>query len=250
VTRARGYDGFVVLQVMANANRNPKILEQCLNPNIMDKLSWLECRLDVSQKELNSYITEKRNSFPRFYFISDNDLLFVYGNPDPSAIQERIVRVRIPNEFRNTRRLVFRPIKTRSIRIRREHVLFQIFDNIKSLNYELNDQSHAVTSMTTCNGEVLKFKNDVIVKNAVDRWMLKVIDQMRKSNRFLIKKAILDLGNTSCSSGRCGWINSFPESVCLAADNVWWTVEVEHVFNEINLVSKILYFSDDNVVRL
>lgn len=97
--------------------------------------------------------------------------------------------------------------------------------------------------MTTCNDEVLKFRNDVIIKNSVDKWMLKVIDQMQKSNRFLIKKAILDLGNTSCSSSRCGWLNSFPESVCLTADNVWWTVEVEHVLNEINLVSKILCFS-------
>lgn len=61
----------------------------------MNKLSWLERRLDIGQKELNSYIVEKRNSFPRFYFMSDNDLLFIYGNPDPFAIQERIVQVRI-----------------------------------------------------------------------------------------------------------------------------------------------------------
>lgn len=78
---------------MANANRNSKVLEQCLNPNIIKQLSWLECNLDICQKELNSYIIEKRNSFPRFYFISDNDLLFIYGNSDPIAIQERIIQV-------------------------------------------------------------------------------------------------------------------------------------------------------------
>lgn len=94
--------------------------------------------------------------------------------------------------------------------------------------------------MTTCNDEVLEFKNNVIIKNSVDKWMLKVIDQMQKSNRYAIKKAILDLGNISDSNSRCGWINDFPESVCLVANNVWWTVEVEHVFNEISLVSKIL----------
>lgn len=80
---------------MTNANRNSKILEQCLNPNIMNQLLWLECRLDVSQKELNSYIVEKRNVFPRFYFISDNDLLFIYGNSDPFAIQGHIIQVRL-----------------------------------------------------------------------------------------------------------------------------------------------------------
>jgi len=97
---------------MASANRNSKILEQCLNPNIMNRLSWLECRLDTCQKELGRYINEKRNSFPRFYFVSDNDLLFIYGNPDPLAVQERIVQVRV-NETTDARRLVSEPIKTR-----------------------------------------------------------------------------------------------------------------------------------------
>lgn len=78
---------------MVNANRNSKILEQCLKPNIINQLSWLESRLDTSQKELNNYIVEKRNCFPRFYFISDNDLLFIYGNSDPIAIQEQIIQV-------------------------------------------------------------------------------------------------------------------------------------------------------------
>lgn len=78
---------------MANANRNSKILEQCLKPNIMDQLLWLECNLDIMQKKLNSFIVEKRNCFPRFYLISDNDLLFIYGNSDPNAIQEYIIQV-------------------------------------------------------------------------------------------------------------------------------------------------------------
>lgn len=96
--------------------------------------------------------------------------------------------------------------------------------------------------MTSYNDEILVFKNDIIVKNSVDKWMNKVIEEMHKSNRFMIKKAILALGNIPYPSTRCDWINNFPESVCLTADNVWWTVEVEHVFNEINLVSKIQYF--------
>lgn len=78
---------------MATANRNSKIIEQCLKPSIMNQLLWLESRLDISQKELNSYIIEKRNCFPRFYFISDNDLLYIYGNSNPIAIQDYIIQV-------------------------------------------------------------------------------------------------------------------------------------------------------------
>lgn len=96
--------------------------------------------------------------------------------------------------------------------------------------------------MTTCNDEVLVYKNDVVIKNTVEKWMLEVIDQMQKSNRYMIKKAILDLGNISYSNNRSDWMNNFPVSVCLIADKVWWTVEVENIFNEINLVSKMVYF--------
>lgn len=91
--------------------------------------------------------------------------------------------------------------------------------------------------MITCNDEILEFQNTVMIKNSVDKWMLKVIDQMQKSNRFMIKKAILNLGNISNSNIRYDWINSFPKLVCLSAENVWWTAEVENIFKEINFVS-------------
>lgn len=94
--------------------------------------------------------------------------------------------------------------------------------------------------MKTCYSEELIFKNNVLVKNSVDKWMLKVIDQMKKSNRFVIKKAIMDLANTLSTSSICDWINNFPSTVCLTADNVWWTIEVENVFNEMNSVSEVL----------
>lgn len=118
--------------------------------------------------------------------------------------------------------------------------MFQIFDNIKNLVYEFQDHSYSITAMVTCNDEKLHFKNVVIVKNTVDKWMLKVIDQMQKSNRFMIKKAILHLGNICNTVTNCDWIDNFPESVCLTAENVWWTIEVENIFNEINLVSRII----------
>lgn len=91
--------------------------------------------------------------------------------------------------------------------------------------------------MTTFNDEVLVFKNDVIIKNSVDKWMLKIIDQMQKSNRYMIKKAILEFGSSTCSNARYDWLNKFPGSVCLTAENVWWTVELEHIFSEMQLVS-------------
>jgi len=212
---------------MVNANRNSKVLERCLKADVMSQLMWLESRLDMSQRELNSYITEKRNGFPRFYFISDNDLLFIFGNSDPIVTREHIVQV--ITSWCNI-------LNAKHVE-HKMNILLQVFDNIKSLTYEFKHQCYTVTAMTTFNDEVLVFKNDVIIKNTVDKWMLKIIDQMQKSNRYMIKKAILELGNSPCSNARCDWLNKFPCSVCLNAENVWWTVEVEHSFSEMQLVS-------------
>ena len=46
-------------------------------------------RLDHCQKSLSDYLNSKRAAFPRFFFISDDELLSVRGNSDPTSIQVR-----------------------------------------------------------------------------------------------------------------------------------------------------------------
>lgn len=78
---------------MARAYRKSKILNQCLKSDVLNEFLLLEKRLDTSKKILKNFISEKRNAFPRFYFMSDDNLLHIYGHNNPLNIQETIVQV-------------------------------------------------------------------------------------------------------------------------------------------------------------
>ncbi|OON18221.1 hypothetical protein X801_05932 [Opisthorchis viverrini] len=50
--------------------------------------------LELCQKALNDYLDAKRNAFPRFYFISDDEVLNILGGKEAEAIQEHIIKPR------------------------------------------------------------------------------------------------------------------------------------------------------------
>ncbi len=69
------------------------IMKSCLGDRKLDTLQMLQNELEFCQKALNDYLDSKRNAFPRFYFISDDEMLSILGGKEAQAIQEHIVKV-------------------------------------------------------------------------------------------------------------------------------------------------------------
>lgn len=61
----------------------------------LNELRRLSCCLQECQKTLIDYLNSKRNAFPRFLFLSDDELLSVLGSSDPACVQEHMVKVRV-----------------------------------------------------------------------------------------------------------------------------------------------------------
>jgi dynein heavy chain, axonemal len=72
----------------------------------------------------------------------------------------------------------------------------------------------------------------VLVKGRVENWMNDVLAEMRITNRYITKKGIFDYGKEK-ERPRVEWIMANLGMVCLAANQVWWTAEVEEVFQKV-----------------
>lgn len=81
-----------------------------------------------------------------------------------------------------------------------------------------------------CNGIVSTDKS-------VEQWLNNILDEMQKTNRYETKKAIYRYG-TEREKCRTTWIMENLGMVCLAANQTWWTAEVEEVFKKIEIGDK------------
>lgn len=58
------------------------VVNTCNQPNIMKFMEMLLRELTIVEKSLNDYLETKRRAFPRFYFVSSNDLLDILSRAD------------------------------------------------------------------------------------------------------------------------------------------------------------------------
>lgn len=93
--------------------------------------------------------------FPRFYFISNDDLLQILGSSDPTAIQR---------------------------------FMLSLFDNCKKLNFVNNNK--IIEGMTSDEGETYDFVFKVKPEGKIEEWMNVVDDEMKNSLEVIGKQAI------------------------------------------------------------
>jgi dynein heavy chain len=174
-------------RIMSNAKAKPGVLETCADYKLLD--SFKECNklLELVSKGLSAYLESKRVAFPRFFFLSDDELLQILSQTkDPTAVQPH---------------------------------LRKCFENIASLEFA---SDHKICALFSGEGEKILLQEPFYPKGPVEEWLLKVEDQMKKS----VKKVILDSMAAYKSKPRTQWVLEWPGQAVISVCQTYWTQEV------------------------
>lgn len=82
-------------RIMSDCVKSPLVIPICTVNGRLLEFQGLGLGLDRCQKSLNDYLDSKRRVFPRFYFISTEELLSILGSSEASCVQEHMIKVMI-----------------------------------------------------------------------------------------------------------------------------------------------------------
>ena len=118
---------------------------------MLDTLNDMNVKLEEIQKSLDMYLETKRQIFPRFYFLSNDDLLEILGqSKNPEAVQPH---------------------------------LNKCFDNIKSLKMAKVNQKLEAVGMFSADSEFVDFGHSVVLEGPVEQ--VRMCFGLREENVFL-----------------------------------------------------------------
>ena len=183
--------------IMRKTKKRPHIVDAATASGVLEMFQEANKTLEKIQKSLEDYLETKRNGFPRFYFLSNDELLEILSQTrDPLAVQPH---------------------------------LRKCFDAMVSADFEdgppLNGDEESepikmLVGMNSSEKEKVKFSAPVATApKSVEFWMLDLEDMMRQSLLDWTIKA----REAYSEDTREEWFFQFPAASISTIDQVEWT---------------------------
>ncbi|CAF4703183.1 unnamed protein product [Rotaria magnacalcarata] len=199
-------------KIMLETSRNSLVKDVCMHPGRYDELKSILMLIEKIQKNLNEYLNTKRQLFPRFYFLSDDELLSIIGSLNPNHIQGYLQKL-----FDNIAALNFVQYDKLTA-FKHKQV-----DELIHFNSSDENSIYAIAMISLENEEML-FLNPIECNGKVEIWMLNIEKEMKYSNRWLTKEAIFYY---RFKQNRLEWMRKYIGMVVLAVNQLWSTWEIE-----------------------
>ncbi|CAH1788943.1 unnamed protein product, partial [Owenia fusiformis] len=197
--------------IMRKVNKVPLALRAATQPGLLETFQNNNALLDQIQKCLEAYLESKRVIFPRFYFLSNDELLEILAQTrNPLAVQPH---------------------------------LRKCFDAIAKLEFGVQAPSSSHGKDTPVGGEQeVQYTNDILAmispenekvslgkglkaRGNVEDWLGKVEEAMFSNLRKLVKAAIADFERRE----RTDWVVSHASQVVLTVAQMVWCREVTEI---------------------
>ncbi|XP_053339456.1 dynein axonemal heavy chain 1 [Clarias gariepinus] len=187
-------------KVMRAAYENRQVIDLCPDKRLLTNLRECNKLLEQVQKGLSDYLETKRGAFPRFYFLSDDELLEILSQTkDPTAVQPH---------------------------------LRKCFENIARLKFQPDLQ---ITHMYSGEGEEVQLYLPVSPTGNVEDWLRDVEKTMRLSLCDNIERSL----KVYPEEPRTKWVLSWPGQVVIAGCQTFWTLEVSESLENGDLADRL-----------
>ncbi|XP_075717900.1 dynein axonemal heavy chain 6 [Rhinoderma darwinii] len=188
-------------EIMRKVNRLPNALRAATQPGLLETFQNNNALLDQIQKCLEAYLESKRVVFPRFYFLSNDELLEILAQTrNPQAVQPHLRKC-----FDSIAKLEFATVTS-------EGDQEKVFTN-------------DILAMLSPEGERVSLGKGLKARGNVEDWLGKVEEAMYSSLRRLSKAAIADYQNKS----RVEWVVAGHSSqVVLTISQLMWCRDLTH----------------------
>lgn len=179
------------MKITAKAFETPNAVDCCCSSDLMKStLPYLMEQLEMCQKSLTGYLETKRNSFPRFYFVSDGVLLEILSQgSDPHAIVQHLQNV---------------------------------FDSLAAVTFDAKKKTCAV-SMVANDNETVPFTHEIDLKGNVEDYLADVVRAMKETLQDVCRDVASECDSMTCKDV----VARFPAQLCILGLQFAWTTNNE-----------------------
>ena len=187
---------------MAQTYAEPSCVKVARRAGFLDSLIEANAKLEQIQKGLNDYLETKRLAFPRFFFLSNDELLEILAETkDPLRVQPHLKKC---------------------------------FDGIARLQFQ---QNLDITACFDPKDEKLDFPYEKVNHRKinpndsggnVEKWLIEVEIMMKKSLAYTIDFSMKDY----LQSDRIEWLRRWQGQVIICINQIRWCVDVEKTISD------------------
>ncbi|XP_046627104.1 dynein heavy chain, cytoplasmic isoform X5 [Neodiprion virginianus] len=192
------------LGLMKKVSKSPMVMDVLNIPGVQRALERLADLLGKIQKALGEYLERERTSFPRFYFVGDEDLLEIIGNSKNVA--------RLQKHFK------------------------KMFAGVAAIL--LNEDNTVITGIASREGEEVMFNDPVSTTDhpKINEWLSMVEKEMRVTLASSLTKAVQDIkqfkdGNINPEAFMT-WCDKYQAQIIVLAAQILWSEDVEAALHE------------------
>ncbi|XP_062444589.1 dynein axonemal heavy chain 3 [Rhea pennata] len=182
--------------IMSQVAKDTKVLVATEQPMMLDRLQEANTLLEEIQKGLNTYLEKKRLFFPRFFFLSNDELLEILSETkDPLRVQPHLKKC---------------------------------FEGIAKLEFT---EVLEIIGMISSEKEVVPFIDKIYpvkAKGMVEKWLLQVEEMMLASVRKVLQDGIRGYVKVP----RKTWVLQWPGQVVICVSSIYWTKEVSEAISK------------------